>query len=1496
MPVIGIGQAWDVDVFSTQAAYTIEDIDFNGTPQSSSRQTGDLAQVLNAVASGIPETGYAARLSTTITLDRAEDIAFYLAAAGDATVYVDGVAISEVRCETLTGAATGPCPNTGGSMCLCNAENRYGADSDLATIGAGTHEIVIEYLNHVDGDVATLDWAIGNEGRRPFDLEVPETDAFSADGALRYQFFDGTPVAPTADAIPASGELASGAARDFDVQALALGLRDNDDNFQVRYSGQINIETGGTYTFATTSDDGSKLYINGFEVVDNDGYHGPQTQTGSVDLTAGVHDIQVLYFQGIFGQSLDVDVSGADTGGASLDLFDSGIELASVTSRVDQDLDGGGEWQGVQDWPLIGLHAIIMPNFEVLTFGTDENGVQTGQVVYDVWDYATDTHYTLPNTTGTDIFCSVPFYDPVSGRVIIAGGDARPLGSPNQGVEDANVYDPKDRTLSELETGDMNYARWYETAVTLSNGKVMLIGGIDTDGVAVGRPEIYTPGVGFKTLDGLSQADVDTLAEAWFYTRAFPTSDGRVVVLSSFTDGTMHMIDPSGDGSMEYYGDLPISTADTHPAVMYAQDKFAMMDGNGALWSVDFSGDAPAAELVADLGGPRHYANMLILPNGEVMLLGGGSTWVTTDYGTPNKSVVTWNPTTGAIETHESEALARLYHSSAILLPDGTVMSMGGGAPGPLTNTNAENFRPDYLYDSAGDPADRLVILDAPAQVEQRESLRIKVSDPSAVDRVTMVKNGSVTHTFNMETRFEELEFTVDADGYITATPSENSNVFTAGGWMLFVLDEAGVPSHAASVVVGLGGEHYAANVDSYFTLNGDAEALSSDEFLLTPDQANTDGAAISTERIDFSDDFALTFEINMGVANAGDGMTVLFHNDPYSTDATGTAASGLGALGIENGFGIEFDVQDDVPETPAQHMQFFGVDGDTRSLFGTPQTPANFDDGTWHEVQLVWEATTKTLSYSFDGVLVDAVSRDLPLLHFGDTAAHLAFTAASGEGGKAQSVRLVEFDGYFENDAQGVEARPDVFAVDEDASVTGNLLADNGNGADLDARGNALSIAGVEGDADGSVTLSSGAIVSFAPDGNFTYDPNGAFDGLSEGQSAEDKFLYTAQNEDGDQDAQLVRVTVNGISDEQPTQFGAIRGYVFNDMARDDVYGDGDGLVQGVSVILRDASGAEVANSVTNAVGVYKFDDVPYGDYYLEVETSDTQIFVAADQGAIEGRDSDVTDLSAGTTDVFTIDSADTLRLQAGVYDDGSVDRFGDVQGFVFHDVNDNSVFDAGDAMRAGVGVVLHADDGETITTTTNASGLYHFDDVLFGSYELEFLIDDALQFVTANQGANDGRDSDVTDDVAGRTDAFQINSEEIYRFQAGVRNDPSVEQFGALRGYVFDDNDGDGIYGEGDDLAEGILVRLLNSDLSEVATATTTGFGGYRFDDVAFGDYLLEFALADGFEFVTPDQGTIEGRDSDVTDTALGRTDVFSVTMDDIYRLQAGIDDLSV
>jgi hypothetical protein len=70
------------------------------------------------------------------------------------------------------------------------------------------------------------------------------------------------------------------------------------DNFAIRFRGRLAIETPGTYTFALNSDDGSKLYINQNLVVDNDGVHLPRYVQGNIELTAGMHHIEIHYFQG----------------------------------------------------------------------------------------------------------------------------------------------------------------------------------------------------------------------------------------------------------------------------------------------------------------------------------------------------------------------------------------------------------------------------------------------------------------------------------------------------------------------------------------------------------------------------------------------------------------------------------------------------------------------------------------------------------------------------------------------------------------------------------------------------------------------------------------------------------------------------------------------------------------------------------------------------------------------------------------------------------------------------------------------------------------------------------------------------------------------------------------------------------------------------------------------------------------------------------------------
>ncbi|PRY40123.1 putative secreted protein (Por secretion system target) [Spirosoma oryzae] len=133
-------------------------------------------------------------------------------------------------------------------------------------------------------------------------LRDPENPASTTNG-LDYQYYEGN-----WSALPNFAALTpvkTGTAGQVD-----LSPRSRDQNYGLRFTGYINAPADGSYTFYTTSDDGTKLYIGNTEVVSNDGVHGDQERSGSIGLKAGKHAITVVYFQGVNGQSLSASYSG----------------------------------------------------------------------------------------------------------------------------------------------------------------------------------------------------------------------------------------------------------------------------------------------------------------------------------------------------------------------------------------------------------------------------------------------------------------------------------------------------------------------------------------------------------------------------------------------------------------------------------------------------------------------------------------------------------------------------------------------------------------------------------------------------------------------------------------------------------------------------------------------------------------------------------------------------------------------------------------------------------------------------------------------------------------------------------------------------------------------------------------------------------------------------------------------------------------------------------
>ncbi|MBS3735152.1 MAG: chitobiase/beta-hexosaminidase C-terminal domain-containing protein [Phycisphaerae bacterium] len=94
------------------------------------------------------------------------------------------------------------------------------------------------------------------------------------------------------------------------AERIGMDVTDRGSNFGLVFNGYLAVPTAGEYTFYTTSDDGSALYIDGKKVVDNDGAHGMQARSGTVTVSEGPHLIRVEFFQGIGGKGLEVHWKG----------------------------------------------------------------------------------------------------------------------------------------------------------------------------------------------------------------------------------------------------------------------------------------------------------------------------------------------------------------------------------------------------------------------------------------------------------------------------------------------------------------------------------------------------------------------------------------------------------------------------------------------------------------------------------------------------------------------------------------------------------------------------------------------------------------------------------------------------------------------------------------------------------------------------------------------------------------------------------------------------------------------------------------------------------------------------------------------------------------------------------------------------------------------------------------------------------------------------------
>ncbi len=448
-----------------------------------------------------------------------------------------------------------------------------------------------------------------------------------------------------------------------------------------------------------------------------------------------------------------------------------------------------GAWSPPAPWPLIAIHSVLTPDGRVLTYGTDGLGLQTGFFIYDVWDPSagpTAGHVTLPNTTGTDIFCSSQVVLPQSGNIFLAGGDTFVDGKTTSiGNNNTNLFTPAGNALAR--GNNMQRPRWYSSSTTLLNGEIYIQGGNG----GRDRPEIRAVNGAFRLLSGVA-----TSIYNWNYPRNFLAPGGRVFGFD--TTGKMYYVNATGGGGITATGQLPGSTSRTVSAAMFRPGRILKIGGaSSAAYVIDINGSTPVVTSTQSISSVRQWVSATVLADGRVLATGGSA--VDNQLTGVNNTAEIWNPDTGLWTRGTAGVYARLYHSGALLLPDARVLIHGGGAPGPLTNTNVEIFTPPYLLDPMGALMPRPSIVLAPDTIQVGRGFSVGFSNASSISRVTMVKTGSVTHSVNMEQGFLELGFTRVGSMLNVAGPTRAADA-PPGYYMLFVINSQGVPSTARIV------------------------------------------------------------------------------------------------------------------------------------------------------------------------------------------------------------------------------------------------------------------------------------------------------------------------------------------------------------------------------------------------------------------------------------------------------------------------------------------------------------------------------------------------------------------------------------------------------------------------------------------------------------------------------------------------------------------------
>jgi hypothetical protein len=446
-----------------------------------------------------------------------------------------------------------------------------------------------------------------------------------------------------------------------------------------------------------------------------------------------------------------------------------------------------GRWSAARNpgTDTVGIAAVLLHTGRVLLVGENVNaGENTPAYVFNP---VTGRGHAV--TAPAPIFCSslTPLSD---GRILSVGG-----ADPNpHGINDVWLFDP--RTEQWLPQPATANARYYPTSTRLPNGRVVIAAGVEEDGQTNnGDVEVYRPPAAGGSLGALSVVGPEHPTANYPHQLVMP--DGRMMqidrtqtyALNPATWGWSTLrtqIRSTGEGSAHLM--LPGGPAGSSRVMIIG----GQLGGHAraSTLTFDYARRAQGWRRSTPMPSRRAHMNVVQVPDGSAYAIGGNSEGL---RGTPQRRTMHYDPATRRWRNLAAQAPRRAYHSTAVLLPDGRIMSAGDNKVGGGRQL-IDFYSPPYLFRG---PRPR--ITRAPRTVHHGERFVIRTRGRKLSGAVLMAP-GATTHANEMNARHVPLAVTRTSGGFRARGPSRT--VAPAGHYMLFVLRANGVPSVARWVHV----------------------------------------------------------------------------------------------------------------------------------------------------------------------------------------------------------------------------------------------------------------------------------------------------------------------------------------------------------------------------------------------------------------------------------------------------------------------------------------------------------------------------------------------------------------------------------------------------------------------------------------------------------------------------------------------------------------------